>query len=98
MSAGRNARSLRAQTPPPRSRADHVRRFSSGTWPELFGGGGLDDLGDDGERIEAWRGEASPNTEVVMSWVADEEHGGGNITPKTALRFKTSALARAMHN
>lgn len=49
---------------------------------------------EDGRRIKVWGAERPPSSEVVMSWVADEER----ITPKTALRFKTSALARAMHN
>lgn len=64
------------------------------------GGAKLRDAGleDDTTRISSW-GTSGPaaNTGAVMSWVAGEEDGGGRITPKTALRFKTSALSRAMH-
>eukprot|EP00903_Cladosiphon_okamuranus_P012139 g11388.t1 len=62
------------------------------------GGAKLRDAGleDDATRISSW-GTSGPDTGAVMSWVAGEEDGGGRITPKTALRFKTSALSRAMH-
>lgn len=56
--------------------------------------GGLED---DATRISSWGTNGPDNTGAVMSWVAGEEDGGGRITPKTALRFKTSALSRAMH-
>lgn len=59
--------------------------------------GGLED---DATRISSWGmgGTSSPaNTGAAMSWVAGDEDGSGSITPKTALRFKTSALSRAMH-
>lgn len=55
--------------------------------------GGLED---DATRISSWGANGPDNTGAVMSWVAGEEDGGGSITPKTALRFKTSALSRAM--
>lgn len=65
-----------------------------------YGGGrGDESLQDDATRISAWgRSDNGPaNTDAAMSWVASEDDGGGAITPKTALRFKTSALSRAMH-
>lgn len=55
------------------------------------------DLGEDGRNIVSWGGKPSTSRDVLVSWVADDKHDG-RITPKTALRFKTSALARAMHN
>ena len=63
------------------------------------GGAKLRDSGleDDATRISSWGASGPANTGAVMSWVAGEEDGGGRITPKTALRFKTSALSRAMH-
>lgn len=59
-----------------------------------FRDGGLED---DATRISSWGTNGPTNTGAAMSWVAGEEDGGGRITPKTALRFKTSALSRAMH-
>ena len=53
---------------------------------------------EDGRMIRSWGRRETSGGDVMMSWVADDEHGGGRITPKTALRFKTSALARAMRN
>lgn len=51
----------------------------------------------DGRRIKKWGGKGR-GEDVVMSWVCDdEEDGAGRTTPKTALRFKTSALARVVH-
>lgn len=66
------------------------------------GGGGAASMRDgsldeDATRISSWGRNGPDNTGAAMSWVAGEEDGGGRITPKTALRFKTSALARAMH-
>lgn len=54
-------------------------------------------LDEDATRISSWGRNGPENTGAAMSWVAGEEDGGGRITPKTALRFKTSALSRAMH-
>lgn len=64
-----------------------------------YGGGrGDDGLHDDATRISAWgKGNGPSNTGAAMSWVASDDDGTGTITPKTALRFKTSALSRAMH-
>lgn len=58
--------------------------------------GGLED---DATRISSWgtSGLGTGDNAAAMSWVAGEGDGGGRITPKTALRFKTSALSRAMH-
>lgn len=49
-------------------------------------------------RSRSWGARTPTNGDVGMRWAADEEQGGGTITPRTALRFKTSAIARAMHN
>lgn len=53
---------------------------------------------EDGRILRSWGRRETPGEDVMMNWVADDDHGGGRITPKTALRFKTSALARAMRN
>lgn len=49
-------------------------------------------------RPGSWGARTPTKSDMVMSCTADEEKGGGPITPRTALRFKTSAIARAMHN
>ncbi|CAB1101287.1 unnamed protein product [Ectocarpus sp. CCAP 1310/34] len=57
----------------------------------------LSNLEEEAARISSWgRGETA-NTGAAMNWVAGGGDGDGQITPKTALRFKTSALSRAMH-
>lgn len=58
----------------------------------------LGNLEEEAARISSWgRGETTTNTGAAMNWVAHGGAGDGQITPKTALRFKTSALSRAMH-
>ena len=83
--------------------------FAIGTCsgPNADGGGGVGGGGngsrrsgidEDGRMIRSWGRGRRAGEDVMMSWVASDENGGGRITPKTALRFKTSALARVMHN
>eukprot|EP00752_Nemacystus_decipiens_P008127 g7267.t1 len=72
--------------------------FAIGAYTGGRGGKLRDDgLDDDATRISSWGTNGPGNTGAAMSWVAGEEDGGGSITPKTALRFKTSALSRAMN-
>lgn len=67
---------------------------AGGAWGR---GGSRSGIEEDGRRIRSWGSRETPGEDVMMSWAADDGNGGGRITPKTALRFKTSALARAMN-
>ena len=93
---------LRLPTPAPRNGGEGKFSIGACTGLRYDRGGSNSSLAveDEGRKAgSSWETRTPKNAgDVVMSWGADEEHGGGPITPKTALRFKKSAIARVMHN